>query len=205
MDDLKKLWSDLDSVFDGPEITQRQLGLKSRVETPLTKLKSNFRTNLALAGVCTLIMAALFLMVDGFWVRLFIGIILVGYAGAIWQTTYLYNRYLKTLYPDEDIKSYLKTLHNSIKEGLRYQEIIAIFFYPVSLAAGYFLSLYERGETETFFTEPFLWGLLIVVIIVLTPLLFLLSRWLYNISFRTYLDQIEEVLNELETDYHYEN
>jgi len=91
-------------------------------------------------------------------------------------------------------------LHKTITEGLRYQEIIAIFFYPVSLAAGYFLSLYERGEAEAFFTEPFYWVLLLIVIIVMTPLLFLLSRWLFKIYFRKYLDKIEGILTEIESD-----
>lgn len=195
----------MDSAFDGPRITQTQLELKSRVETPLTKLRSNFRLNLVLANICGIIFIALFLFVDGFWFRFFTGIILIGYVAVIWQTTYLYNRYLKNLYPDENIKSYLESLHLSIKEGLRYQELIAIFFYPVSLAAGYFLSLYERGEAEAFFTESFFWGTLLLVIIVFTPLLYLLSRWMYNVSFRTYLDQIEEILNELELDNRYEN
>ncbi len=205
MKDLKDLWAEMDPSFEGPEIKLKQLELKSLVETPLTKMRSNFRMNLVLAGISTLIMGTLFILVDGFWFRIMMGIILVGYAAIIWQTTYLYNRYLKNLYPDEDIKSYLKSLHKSIKEGLRYQELIAIFFYPVSLAAGYFLSLYERGEADAFFTEPFLWGLLLAVIIVLTPLLYLLSRWMYNVSFRSYLSRIEETLNELETDNHYEN
>lgn len=197
MDDLKKLWSELAPSFDGPRITQKQLELKSRVETPLKKMRSNFRMNLVLAGICGFIFVTLFFLVDGFWFRFFTGIILVGYVAVIWQTTYLYNRYLKNLYPDENIKNYLESLHKSIKEGLRYQELIAIFFYPVSLTAGYFLSLYERGEADVFFTEPFFWGLLLAVIIVFTPLLYLLSRWMYNVSFRTYLDQIEETLNEL--------
>lgn len=200
MDNLKNLWAEMSSSFDGPEITPNQLTLKSRVETPLAKMRSNFRMNLVLAGICGFIFVALFILVEGFWFRLLTGIILAGYAAITWQTTYLYNRYLKNLYPDEDIKNYLQGLHNSIKKGLKYQELIAIFFYPVSLAAGYFLSLYERGEAEAFFTEPFYWVLLLAVIIVMTPLLFLLSRWMYNISFRSYLNQIEEVLNELETE-----
>lgn len=204
MKDLKDLWAEMEPTFEGPEITKKQLIVKSRVETPLTKMRSNFRMNLVLAGICGIIFVVLFLFVDGFWFRLLTGIILIGYVAIIWQTTYLYNRYLKNLYPDEDIISYLTNLHRSIKEGLKYQELIAIFFYPVSLAAGYFLSLYERGEAEAFFTEPFLWGLLIAVIIVLTPLLYLLSRWMYNVSFRTYLNQIEEILNELKTEEHHE-
>jgi len=205
MKDLKDIWAEMDHSFEGPEIKLKQLELKSQVETPLTKMRSNFRMNLVLAGISTLIMGSLFILVDGFWFRILMGTILVGYAAIIWQTTYLYNRYLKNLYPDEDIKSYLQGLHKSIKEGLRYQELIAIFFYPVSLAAGYFLSLYERGEADSFFTEPFLWGLLLVVIIVLTPLLYLLSRWMYNVSFRSYLNRIEETLNELEKENQNEN
>jgi hypothetical protein len=200
MDDLRKLWAEMGSVFDGPAITQKQLELKSRVDNPVSKLKSNFRVNLIMGVLCSLIMGAIFILADGFWVRFFVGIILVGYAGAIWQTTWLYNRYLKNLYPDENIRSYLKNLHKTITEGLKYQEIIAIFFYPVSLAAGYFLSLYERGETEAFFKEPFYWVPLLVVIVVMTPILFFLSRWLYNISFRKYLDKIEEILTEIESD-----
>lgn len=141
MKDLKDIWAEMDPCFEGPEIKLKQLELKSRVETPLTKMRSNFRMNLVLAGISTLIMVTLFILVDGFWFRILMGTILVGYAAIIWQTTYLYNRYLKNLYPDEDVKNYLQGLHKSIKEGLRYQELIAIFFYPVSLAAGYFLSL----------------------------------------------------------------
>ena len=200
MDDLKNLWADMDASFEGPEITNRQLKLKSRVDMPLAKLQSNFRMNLVLAVICTALMAVLFYMSDGIWAQVLIGIIIIGYIAAIWQTTYLYNRYLKNLYPDEDIKSYLGTLHRSIKEGLKYQEIIAILFYPVSLAAGYFFSLYEQGEADTFFTDPVIWGALIGVILVMTPLLFLLSRWLYKITFRKYLDQIEEILTELKTE-----
>lgn len=198
MDELKKLWIEMDSSFEGPEITGKQLELKSRVDNPLSKLKSNFRLNLLLSILCALIMAMIFIMTDGFWVRLLIGIILIGYAGAIWHTIYLYKSYLENLFPDEDIYSYLKKLHKTIQEGLWYQEIIAIFFYPVCLAAGYFLSLYERGAADDFFTDPVIWGLLVVVIGILTPLLYLLAKWLNKISFRKYLDNIEEILNEIE-------
>lgn len=198
MDDFKKLWSEIDSSFDGPEITRMQLELKSRVDNPLSKLKSNFRLNLFLCLICSLIMATIFILMDGFWVRLLIGIILIGYAGAIWHTTFLYKRYLKNLFPDENIYSYLKNLNKTIQEGLWYQEIIAIFFYPVCLAAGYFLSLYERGEADNFFTDPAIWGSLAVVIVILTPLLYLLAKWLNKISFRKYLNNIEEILNEIE-------
>lgn len=198
MDELKNLWAEMDANFEGPKITQQQLELKSRVDTPINKLKTNFMINLGLYCLSTLIMAVLFVWADGFWVRLLIGTIVIGYVVATWQTTYLYNRYLKNLYPDDDIKNYLSNLHKSIKEGLKYQEIVGLFFYPVALAAGYFLSLYQQGKTDTFFTDPVVWGALIAIIIVLTPLLFLLSRWLYNITFRKYLNQIESVLNELE-------
>ena len=205
MDNLKNLWANLDPSFEGPEITKMQINLKSRVEMPLEKLRSNVRLNLAMGFICMIILGAVFVIFDGFWARVLLGIILFGYIGFIWQTIYLYRRYLQNLYPENDIKSYLKTLHYSLKAGLRYQELIAIFFYPVSLAAGFLLSLYEQGEIETLFSNPFLWGTLIAIIILITPLFYLLSRWLYKITFDKYLDQIEVVLNELKEDNSDEN
>jgi hypothetical protein len=56
----------MEGVFEGSEITPNQLELKSRVETPLVKMRSNFRMNLVLASLCGLIFVALFIFVDGF-------------------------------------------------------------------------------------------------------------------------------------------
>jgi len=198
MEDINKLWQSLKDDNNLPPIDEKQLLLQSNSLNPLKKLKTNFKINIAFAIAITLGFIALFFYIDGFWVRLFIGLLLTGYFAAIIQTIYLYRKFLREIHPDANVYHYLKSLHTSISKALKAQEYSALVYYPIAAVAGFLIPIYMEGKMDAFQKDAFIWYILIALIIILTPLCFLLAKWMNKIAFGKYLSQIKDLLIEME-------
>ena len=198
MEDINKLWQSLKDDNNLPPIDEKQLLLQSNALNPLKKLKANFKINIVFAIAITFGFIALFFYIDGIWVRLFIGLLLTGYFAAIIQTIYLYRKFLVEIHPDENVYDYLKLLHNSISKSLKAQEYSALVYYPIAAVAGFLIPIYMSGNMDAFQKDAFIWYLLIALIIILTPLCFLLAKWMNKIAFGKYLTQIKNLLIDME-------
>jgi len=198
MEDINKLWQSLKDDNNLPPIDEKQLLLQSNSLNPLKKLKTNFKINIAFAIAITFGFIALFFYIDGFWVRFFIGLLLTGYFAAIFQTIYLYSKYLIEMHPDENVYQYLKSLHESISKALKAQEYSALVYYPIAAIAGFLIPIYMSGNMDAFQKDVFIWYVLIALIIILTPLCFLLAKWMNKIAFGNYLKQIKKLIDAME-------
>lgn len=199
MEELNKLWQSIGKNNPTPEIDELQLHLKNASENPLKMLKKNFQANLAFAVLFTLMFIVLFILMDGIWVRLFTGILLIGYMLAIFQTIKAYRKYLNDVHADEQVKVYLQKVYNGIGQMIRLQEISAIFFYPIALVAGFLMALYQKDGMDAF-NENFTWILLGVLIVVFTPLCYVLAKYLNKLAFGKYLEQIKLLIDDFENE-----
>ncbi|MFN4123880.1 MAG: hypothetical protein ACK4GL_11320 [Flavobacteriales bacterium] len=197
MDELNKLWQSRKDDDPIPEINASQLHLKNASESPLKKLKRNFQANLILAIVFTIMFIVLFILLDGLWLRLFTGVLIIGYILITFQTIAAYRKYLGKIKTDDQVKVHLKSVFDGITQMLRMQEFIAIFFYPIAIVSGFLMALYQQNGMHAF-NNSFTWVLLGVLIIVFTPLCYYLAKYLNKIAFGRSLREINALLDGFE-------
>lgn len=191
-DSLESLWSSL-SAAPVPELKSAQ-HIQAKANDPLSKLRKNIRINSGYGILFGLVFLALFIYFDFFWVRFFLGILLVGYALSIAYNSYLLRKVLITPAADENIRLRLSLIYYRMKKALQTIEIAAVFFYPISLTSGFIMALAEAGKLEKLSTEPFLQWILVGCFVVFVPLCYLLTKWLNKIAFGKEVDRIYNLL-----------
>lgn len=199
MDELNKLWQSRRADDSVPEINVSQLHLKNASESPLKKLKRNFQANLVFAIVFTMVFIVLFIILDGIWVRLFTGLLIIGYILITIQTIAAYRKYLGKIKADDQVKTYLGNVFDGITQMLRLQEFVAIFFYPIAIISGFLMALYQLNGMHAF-NDSFTWILLGGLIIIFTPLCYYLAKYLNKLVFGKHLLEIHALLEDFETE-----
>jgi len=195
-DSLESLWSSL-STAATPELISAQK-LQASSADPLLKLRLIIRINSGYGILFSLLFLALFVYFDFFWVRFFLGVVLLGYVLAIVYNSYLLRRVLITPAADENIRIRLSLIYYRMKKALQTVEIAALFFYPFSLTAGFIMALAEEGKLEKLSAEPLLQGLLVACFVLFVPLCYYLTKWLNKIAFGKEVDRIFDLLTALD-------
>jgi len=195
-DSSESLWSSL-STAATPELISAQK-LQASSADPLLKLRLIIRINSGYGILFSLLFLALFVYFDFFWVRFFLGVVLLGYVLAIVYNSYLLRRVLITPAADENIRIRLSLIYYRMKKALQTVEIAALFFYPFSLTAGFIMALAEEGKLEKLSTEPLLQGLLVACFVLFVPLCYYLTKWLNKIAFGKEVDRIFDLLTALD-------
>lgn len=180
-----------------PELISAQK-LQASSADPLLKLRLIIRINSGYGILFSLLFLALFVYFDFFWVRFFLGVVLLGYVLAIVYNSYLLRRVLITPAADENIRIRLSLIYYRMKKALQTVEIAALFFYPFSLTAGFIMALAEEGKLEKLSTEPLLQGLLVACFVLFVPLCYYLTKWLNKIAFGKEVDRIFDLLTALD-------
>jgi Ca2+/Na+ antiporter len=94
----------------------------------------------------------------------------------------------------------LKAFHQRVRNILRYEELIGLFLYPISMTAGFLLGFSRRErEISEVFAETHIWMTLVIFLVVATPFFHWLARRMNKIAFGKYLDQLEANIHELES------
>jgi len=180
-----------------PELISAQK-LQASSADPLLKLRLIIRINSGYGILFSLLFLALFVYFDFFWVRFFLGVVLLGYVLAIVYNSYLLRRVLITPAADENIRIRLSLIYYRMKKALQTVEIAALFFYPFSLTAGFIMALAEEGKLEKLSTEPLLQGLLVACFVLFVLLFYYLTKWLNKIAFGKEVDRIFDLLTALD-------
>jgi hypothetical protein len=201
--DLEKSWKDLGGDAKLPESWLRGGRWHSPSGlNPLARLKRNLRINMTWG----MLIAVLFLVaavVSTSWVvQLAMGIM---FAWTTWGT-YGSWKLIGALRPeichDCSLVGELQRQHDLIRRWMRSQEKTALFLYPVAVTGGFLLGgLSSSGLSlpQLMAKTPIQVGL-VISIVVLTPLSWLLARWMNQKAFGTHLDALKANIQSLTTE-----
>lgn len=200
MKDLKDLWSQNDDQnINMPEFSSADLNnLKERSDTPLKKLKRNIQINSVFGWVFLIGFFALLFVIDCFWFRVFMTLLCLAYAAGIWFNQWIIKKYLTEIPMDDSLLDHLKGVHFGMNKAFRAIELASILVYPIAMTAGFLIPLTMENKLEHFNEGAFLWILLIVLYLVLTPACFYLNRFMTKLAFGKYVKQIKEITDEME-------
>lgn len=196
---IEQLWEQLSSSPAPAAFTQTQLEqLHSRSNDPLRQLRHAIRINSGYTIIFGIAWLFLFIAVDAFWVRFCFGILLAAHIAGLFYNSWLLRRVLPTPPADLHIKSRLYAIQLRVQQALRGVELVALFFYPVSITAGFTLALWEADKLHLLGTELFLQLLLLGSFVVLVPLCYLLTRYLHRVAYGKQLRALQSILDGFE-------
>ena len=199
--DLQQEWNRLNerhfSLVEPVRLAVSDL-MRHPVESPLAKLRRNARINMGYAVAFILLFIALFVLNAHPYIRICLGILIVAYLVAVVFTGYKLHRLPSVPALDGPLLPVMKTYHDQLRAWINWQERVALFIYPISIAGGFFLSLATKADLDVALHDPKTLGILIAAVLVLTPAGFWLARWMNNLAFGTYLNQLKINIDVLE-------
>lgn len=166
---------------------------------PVAKLKEAYKISTLFALVFLVAFIVLFFVFDQWVVKIGLLATIAGYI-FFFVTNFSMFRKIKTeLLLEGSVKSALQSTYNFITDNIRFQERTALFIYPVAGAAGYVMGAAVAGaDTWEFVQKPVVLWILLGFTVVATPLCWLLTRWLYKVSYGVCLAQLRSLIDELE-------
>jgi hypothetical protein len=173
--------------------------VRKRSRHPVQKLKSAYLCTTAfsiisLAGFIYLMVTFHEPLVKG---SLFL--LILGYVFFFVTNLSMYAKIKVALPVDQSLKAALVYTHDFITSNIRFQERVALFIYPVAGTAGFILGGdIGGGNLEKMLTNPIVLVILAGVLVILTPLCFYLTRWMYKVSYGKCLTELKGMIEELE-------
>jgi ABC-type bacteriocin/lantibiotic exporter with double-glycine peptidase domain len=166
---------------------------------PVEKLKNAYRITTFFCISFLAVFILLLFLFDEPIVRIGIVLMIVFYVIFSIVNFSMYRK-INTSFPiDQDLKGVLTNTYLFIKNNIRFQERFALFVYPFAASAGYLLGLSaSSGNAQALMNERFVVSMMIVTAIVITPIAWLLARWLYRKSYGTCLGELKKLIEELE-------
>ncbi|MBY0434664.1 MAG: hypothetical protein K2U26_11190 [Cyclobacteriaceae bacterium] len=111
----------------------------------------------------------------------------------------MYRKINTQLPIDQNLKVVLNETYLFIKNNIRFQERFALFFYPFAASAGFLLGLSaQSGNAQQMMNERAVVIIMVIVAVVLTPIAWLLARWMYRVSYGVCLAELKRLIEELE-------
>jgi len=200
MKDLNKIWGQDDTQKDVlQEMLQNKSFTKGSLHSPLAKLKKNLFIHIIYAVVITLGYAFV-IYYFSFWQVQACILLLIGFN--FWAMSSAYRLY-KNVDPDlthDDVLTELKKHYFAFSDWQKQSMRVALFIYPFAGAGGFMLGgAIGSGKTpEAFMSDYRIMIALGITIVVLVPLAYWLSKWMYRVAFGTYIAQLKESIAELE-------
>lgn len=101
---------------------------------------------------------------------------------------------------DANIRETLQNIYNTVTRALAFQRRISLVFYPICAAAGFLLGLSLETDVLEVMRKPVIQLILAVTVVVLTPLSYLLARWMERISYGKYCAQLKDLMEQIRPD-----
>ena len=200
MKDLNEIWGQDDTQKDVlQEMLQNKSFTKGSLHSPLAKLKKNLFIHIIYAVVITLGYAFV-IYYFSFWQVQACILLLIGFN--FWAMSSAYRLY-KNVDPDlthDNVLTELKKHYFAFSDWQKQSMRVALFIYPFAGAGGFMLGgAIGSGKTpEAFMSDYRIMIALVITIVVLVPLAYWLSKWMYRVAFGTYIAQLKESIAELE-------
>ncbi|NOS56902.1 MAG: hypothetical protein HOP37_11690 [Cyclobacteriaceae bacterium] len=196
--ELGELWKKLDS----DRLSKPVLGsvhIQKRSKHPVQKLKNAYLITTGFSVVSLIAFIVLFFLFDEWIVKVGLVFMICSYIFFFATNFSMYRKVSIALPIDKSLKTALLHTYNFITENIRFQERVAVFIYPFATASGFLMGGSEgSGNVMKMFERTEVWVALIVSCVVLTPLAFYLTRWMYKVSYGKCLTELKARIEELE-------
>lgn len=201
MNELKKAWEELKS--DTKEFTTIQkeelykaIHIKSK--GPIRKLHHQVKFKWYFCLFFTVAIGILIPWIDVLVSQILLLILLSAYlVGDI--LLYQEHKVLeKGIDMSQDLKTSLNEYYKRVKDVLKYEELVGLTLYPISLTAGFFIGMKLGAPEEEIMNETSDWIALVITMIIITPLAHLLAKWMNKAAFGKYLNELKKNIDELE-------
>lgn len=198
---INELWKNLSSEQPRQPISNETLLYwQHRSNDPLNKLRKNIQINITYTVVLGLAWTFLFFWADHFWIRFLLGIMVAGHVAGLLYNRWLLREVVVTPPADTLIRERLTHLSHRMLQGLRSLEYVALFFYPISITSGVCLALASENKLDLLVTDTLLQSILAIVLLVLTPACYFLTRWLNKIAFGNEVKRLQALVRSFEAD-----
>lgn len=196
--ELGELWKKLDS----DKLSKPVLGsvhIQKRSKHPVQKLKNAYLVTTGFSVVSLIAFVVLFFLFDEWIVKVGLVFMICSYIFFFATNFSMYRKVNIALPIDQSLKTALLHTYNFITENIRFQERVAVFIYPFATASGFLMGGSEgSGNVMKMLERTEVWVALIVSCVVLTPLAFYLTRWMYKVSYGKCLTELKARIEELE-------
>jgi hypothetical protein len=196
--DLGEAWKKLESDKLSKPILGAVL-IQKKSKHPVQKLKNAYLISTGFSMVFLIAFVILFFLFDESIVKVGLVFMMISYVFFFTINFSVYQKVNVVLPIDESLKTVLTHTYDFIKENIRFQERAALFIYPFAAASGFLMGgSVGSGNVEKMLEAKEAIVILIVTSLILTPIGFYLTRWLYKNYYGKCLTELKERINELE-------
>ena len=201
MDELQKAWNEIKTEtgkFTTVDRTEVEEAIHVRSKGPIGILRKKLRIKWYFCLLFTVLIAVGIPFVQVLASKILLLVLLAAYLiGDI--LLYQEDRILKKgIDMGASVKESLNLYYKRIRDVLKYEELIGLTLYPVSITAGFFIGMRLGDPTDEIMNETRDWVALVISVLVFTPLSHLLARWMNKVAFGKYLKELKKNINELE-------
>lgn len=166
---------------------------------PVAKLKTAFKIATLFTLTSLLLFVVLFFLFDQWVVKAGLLVTTAGFLLAFMTNFSTLRKIDQALPLDGNVKMALQNTYDFIRLNIRFQERTALLFYPVSAAAGFMIGTAIMGaDVWIFLQQPVVHWSLLGFVVIITPVGWLSTRWMYKMSFGVCLAQLRDLIAELD-------
>lgn len=166
---------------------------------PVAKLKTAYKITMLFALLSLVLFAALFFVFDQWLVKVGLLVTTAGFLFAFITNFSMLAKIDKSLPLDGNVKMALQNTYDLIRLNIRFQERTALLFYPLSAAAGFMMGTAITGtDVWIFLQQPLAHWSLLGFVVIITPVGWLSTRWMYKVSYGVCLAQLRDLITELD-------
>jgi hypothetical protein len=171
--------------------------LESRM--PLKKLRNNLLTGIVIAMLSTVAYFLLCFYISEWLVYVALSILIVFNIFIIAESWKLYTKTPSIIKVSHSLKEEMELHYNSFNRWWKLQQKISLFIYPIAISGGFILggSVGSGKPAEDFLYSSVMLAILAITILVLMPICYFFSRWMFNHTYGKHLKQLKSTIDEL--------
>ncbi|MEY4929730.1 MAG: hypothetical protein RI909_454 [Bacteroidota bacterium] len=197
--DLKEVWKKLEQE----KLNQPVLGAALVSKTsrhPVHKLMQLSKITLVFTIIFEIGFTYLFFIMTQPIVRVFLIVMIIAYLFYFVLNYRILKNIQQSFRLDLNLKNTLKQVYENTMSMLAFQRKSSIFIYPLAATAGFLMGLSAEKDAATMMQKWQVILALVISIIILTPSCYYLARWMEKLSYKKYLTQLRELIQQFEKD-----
>jgi len=197
--ELHDVWRKLESEHLSKPV-YGTITVPEKSKHPVQKLITGFRIALAFVILFQIVFVYLLTATKQPVVQAGIAVIIGIYVYFFIHNLQVLLRIQKLHRLDANIRETLQNIYDTVTRALAFQRRISLVFYPICATAGFLLGLSIESEVMDLLQKPIIQITLAVTVVVLTPLSYLLARWMERISYGKYCQQLKDLMEQIRPD-----